>query len=407
MVMMLSNTMIPMACAWIAVTHRPISTFHSSRYNSHQRYHNDIINTKRGRVHSATTTTLYSDFTSLHHETQTDSELMELLRNQPTLARQVYVSPILWKSNEEWKSFMFSLRDDNGDDTTTSTTTTTTTKKDHLWEQIKLEAVESLKTQPEAGPQLYQGILSQGYLLEAVVTIVARAYECCFVSQKNEEWFHSYTCLCSLFLFPLFSSLVDEIETELIVATEIKKLFLELLTKEDEVSIHCDIIAAATRSPSVGYALLAVLFQTGLHALICYRVGHRLWQQGRTGLAYYLQSTVSRQYSADIHPACNMGQGIYLCTSSGVVIGETATVGNDVSILQGVTLGGTGKETGDRHPKVDGGVILEDSATVLGNIKVGGGAVVSAKVRQRMASRRVLQLFVGNPHFSNFFLLTR
>jgi serine O-acetyltransferase len=178
--------------------------------------------------------------------------------------------------------------------------------------------------------------------------------------------------------FRFFSS--DEIETELIVATEIKRLFLELLTKEDEVSIHCDVIAAATRSPSVGNALLAVLFHTGLHALICYRVGHRLWEQGRSGLAYYLQSTVSRQYSADIHPACKMGQGIYLCTSSGVVIGETATIGNDVSILHGVTLGGTGKETGDRHPKVDGGVILHDSATVLGNIRVGEGASVLAKV---------------------------
>jgi serine O-acetyltransferase len=74
-----------------------------------------------------------------------------------------------------------------------------------------------------------------------------------------------------------------------------------------------------------------------------------------------------------------MGQGVYLCASSGVVIGETATVGNDVSILHGVTLGGTGKETGDRHPKIDAGVILQDSATVLGNINVGEGAVVTAK----------------------------
>jgi serine O-acetyltransferase len=124
---------------------------------------------------------------------------------------------------------------------------------------------------------------------------------------------------------------------------------------------------------------LAVLFHTGYHALVCYRVGHRLWQQGRKGLAYYLQSTVSRHYSADIHPACRIGQGIYLCSSAGVVIGETATIGNDVSILHGVTLGGTGKEIGDRHPKVQHGVILEDSATVLGNIVVGSGAIVQAK----------------------------
>jgi serine O-acetyltransferase len=171
----------------------------------------------------------------------------------------------------------------------------------------------------------------------------------------------------------------DEIETELIKATELKKLFLDSLTEEDVEAIRCDTIAAATRSPSLGLASLAILFQTGLHALVCYRVGHRLWQQNRTGLAYYLQSTVSRQYSADIHPACRMGRGIYLRTASGLVIGETASVGDDVCILQGVTLGGTGKESGDRHPKVQHGVVLHDSATVLGNIQVGTGAVISAK----------------------------
>jgi serine O-acetyltransferase len=73
----------------------------------------------------------------------------------------------------------------------------------------------------------------------------------------------------------------------------------------------------------------------GFHALVCYRVGHLLWQAGRTGLAYYMQSTVSRKYSADMHPASRLGRGIYLRVGSGVVIGETATVGNDVSILEG------------------------------------------------------------------------
>ncbi|KAL3914579.1 MAG: hypothetical protein SGILL_006047 [Bacillariaceae sp.] len=215
---------------------------------------------------------------------------------------------------------------------------------DHLWEQVKMEAASALDREPAAGPQLYQTILSQPSLMEAIVTIVA-----------------------------------IEIETELISATEIKQLFLDLLTKEDEEAIHCDAIASATRSPSIGHALLAVLFQSGFHALVCYRVGHRLWKDGRTGLAYYLQSTVSRHYSCDIHPACQMGQGIYLCTSAGVVIGETAMIGNDVSILHGVTLGGTGKENGDRHPKIKSGVILMDSSTVLGNIQIGEGVIVQAK----------------------------
>ena len=207
-----------------------------------------------------------------------------------------------------------------------------------------MEATASLGPEPEAGPQLYQAILSQPSLVEAIVTLIA-----------------------------------NELETELVRATELRILFLQLLTPQDHDLIASDIVAAASRSPSVGTALMAVMFQTGLHALVCYRVGHRLWLADRKGLAYYLQSSVSRRYSADIHPACKMGSGIYLSTTAGVVIGETAVVGDDVSILQGVTLGGSGKERGDRHPKVANGVILLDGATVLGNIPVGDGAVITAK----------------------------
>ena len=215
---------------------------------------------------------------------------------------------------------------------------------DPLWEQIKLEAENMLASEPQSGPQLYSLILSQPSLIEAVATIIS-----------------------------------NEIETELIPATSLRNLFLELLTAQDRRSITLDIMAAALRSPSVGTAVNAIVFNRGLHALVCYRVGHRLWQAGRTGLAYYMQSTVSSRFSADIHPAARMGSGIYLNCGGGIVIGETAVIGDDVSILQGVTLGGTGKEAGDRHPKVGDGVILSDGATVLGNIEVGDGAVVTAK----------------------------
>ena len=215
---------------------------------------------------------------------------------------------------------------------------------DPLWEEIKLEAENMLASEPQSGPQLYSLILSQPSLIEAVATIIS-----------------------------------NEIETELIPATSLRNLFLELLTAQDRRSITLDIMAAALRSPSVGTAVNAIVFNRGLHALVCYRVGHRLWQAGRTGLAYYMQSTVSSRFSADIHPAARMGSGIYLNCGGGIVIGETAVIGDDVSILQGVTLGGTGKEAGDRHPKVGDGVILSDGATVLGNIQVGDGAVVTAK----------------------------
>jgi len=127
------------------------------------------------------------------------------------------------------------------------------------------------------------------------------------------------------------------------------------------------------------YKYNSVLYHQGFHALVCYRLGHRLWQAKRTGLAYYMQSTVSRKYSADIHPAARLGKAIHLRATAGVVIGETAVIGDDVSILEGVTLGGTGKESGDRHPKLANGVLVEHAASILGNIQVGEGSIISSR----------------------------
>ena len=219
-----------------------------------------------------------------------------------------------------------------------------TARSNLLWEQAKTEAQHALTVEPHAGTQLYQGILWHKSLLEAIVTNISH-----------------------------------EIETELMPATAIKNLFLEALTPEDEKAIELDIMAVAMRSPSSGNIMTTILFHKGFHSLVCYRVGHRLWEAGRSGLAYYMQSIVSRKFAADIHPAARIGPGTYLSSGGGVVIGETAVVGQDTSILQGVTLGGTGKENGDRHPKIGNGVILHPGATVLGNISVGDGAVVAPK----------------------------
>mmetsp|Transcript_11493 Transcript_11493/g.22941 ORF Transcript_11493/g.22941 Transcript_11493/m.22941 type:complete len:451 (+) Transcript_11493:241-1593(+) len=216
---------------------------------------------------------------------------------------------------------------------------------DPLWAQIKLEANHALANEPDAGPQLYQHILRQPSLMDALASIISH-----------------------------------EIETELIPATAIQALVLDQLLLQDDRNVHLDVIASANRNPSSdATALSVVLFHQGLHALVCYRVAHRLWQAGRTGMAYYMQSTVSSRYSADIHPAAEIGGGTYLNIGGGIVIGETARVGDDVTILQGCTLGGTGKEAGDRHPKVESGVILHCGATILGNLRVGTGAVVAAK----------------------------
>ena len=256
----------------------------------------------------------------------------EMWRNRLDLASKPYIGS-LFATEPDWKPYLDSLRNKKRQG------------QDPLWEQTKLEAMDALGPEPEAGPQLYQGILSQPNLVESIVTTIA-----------------------------------NEIETVLFPATALKNLFLTMLTPEDEIAIHLDIMATATRSSGVANALIATLFHKGLHAVVCYRVGHRLWLAKRTGLAYYMQSTVSRRYSADIHPASRIGSGIYMNAGGGIVIGETAVVGQDVSILQGVTLGGTGTEKlSDRHPKVGNGVILADGSTVLGNIPVGDGSVVTPK----------------------------
>jgi len=109
-----------------------------------------------------------------------------------------------------------------------------------------------------------------------------------------------------------------------------------------------------------------------------HRVGHWLWQQGRHSLALFLQSRMAQKFAIDIHPAAILGHGILLDHGSGLVVGETAVVGNRVSILQSVTLGGTGKVDGDRHPKIGDGVLISAGAKILGNIRVGEGAKVGA-----------------------------
>lgn len=277
-------------------------------------------------------------------------DLWDAAIDSSTVLRNPYRSALL-ASSEQWEAFIVNLEQraafGSGKGSVRKEdrrSSLRSNKIDPFWEQIKLEAEAALQLEPQAGPQLYQGILSQPTLMSAICTVVSH-----------------------------------EIESELIPATTLKNLFMELLTPQDVYCIRQDLQAVASRDASIEHAMGAILFHNGFHALVCYRVGHRLWQANRVGLAYYMQSTVSRHYSADIHPACVMGYGIYVRVGAGVVIGETAVVGNDVSILEGVTLGGTGKESGDRHPKVAHGVIVQDGGTVLGNILVGEGAVISAK----------------------------
>jgi len=150
-----------------------------------------------------------------------------------------------------------------------------------------------------------------------------------------------------------------------------------------------DMQAVLDRDPATRSTLQPFLFFKGFLALQTHRVGHWLWNEGRETLGFFLQSRMSELYGVDIHPAVPIGSGVFIDHATGIVIGETARIGDDVSMLHGVTLGGTGKVFTDRHPKIGNGVLLGAGAKVLGNItvgdeaRVGSGSVVLSDVPPR------------------------
>jgi len=143
-------------------------------------------------------------------------------------------------------------------------------------------------------------------------------------------------------------------------------------------AIRADLEAIASRDPASHGVSEPFLHYKGFHALESYRTANWLWEQGRQALACYLQNRISELFGVDIHPAAKIGKGILIDHATGVVIGETAVIEDDVSMLHEVTLGGTGRETGDRHPKVRRGVLIGAGAKILGNVVIGEGAKVGA-----------------------------
>lgn len=141
---------------------------------------------------------------------------------------------------------------------------------------------------------------------------------------------------------------------------------------------EADLQAVYERDPATKGYLQAFMFFKGFLTLQVYRIAHRLWRDGRVTMAHLLQSRVSELFQIDIHPAARIGKGVFMDHGTGIVIGETAVVGDDVSMLHGVTLGGTGAEQGDRHPKIGKGVLLGAGAKVLGNIEIGDHAKIAA-----------------------------
>jgi len=174
--------------------------------------------------------------------------------------------------------------------------------------------------------------------------------------------------------------LAHKLQDHMVANAEWQPLFARVLSAESALAqcFVADMEAIRSRDCACNYYYQALCFFKGFHALAAYRIMHALWLQNHQPLALLLQNRISAVWGVDIHPAARIGDGVMLDHATGIVIGETAVIGHNVSIMQSVTLGGTGKESGDRHPKIRDGVLISVGATILGNIEIGEGAQVAA-----------------------------
>lgn len=174
--------------------------------------------------------------------------------------------------------------------------------------------------------------------------------------------------------------LANKLVTPDLSAVLLRDLIIDAFRADGSIgaAVRADLLAARTRDPATHGYTQPFLYYKGFHALQAYRVAHWLWGQGRHALAAHFQNRISEAFGVDVHPAARIGSGILIDHGTSVVIGETAVVEDNVSLLHEVTLGGTGKESGDRHPKVRRGVLIGAGAKILGNIEIGLGAKVGA-----------------------------
>ncbi len=174
--------------------------------------------------------------------------------------------------------------------------------------------------------------------------------------------------------------LAGKLQSAAMNALTVRQLIDEALDGDDGIglAVREDLRAVLSRDPACRSYLVPLLYFKGFHSLQSYRVAHYFWTHGREPLALFLQSRISEAFAVDIHPGARIGKGIMFDHATSVVIGETAVVEDDFSMLHEVTLGGTGKVGGDRHPKIGRGVMIGAGAKVLGNIKVGEGAKIGA-----------------------------
>ena len=194
------------------------------------------------------------------------------------------------------------------------------------------------------------------------------------------SYYHATILSHHSFASALSFRLASKLDTPMVPTMLIRDVINEAMADDASIltAAEIDVIATYTRDPACEDLSTPFLFFKGFHALQAYRISHWLWHQGRRSLAQFFQNQISVGLGVDIHPAARMGSGIMLDHATGIVIGETAVVDDDVSILHAVTLGGTGKESGDRHPKIRRGVLLAAGCKVIGNIVVGECAKVGA-----------------------------
>lgn len=216
---------------------------------------------------------------------------------------------------------------------------------DPIWARIRAEAEAIAANEPELASFVYANVLNHPSLEEAIAHRIANR--------------------------------LDHYD---VPGDLIRQAFAEVLAEDPELGdvFRVDIAAVLDRDPACTRMIEPVLYFKGFHAIEAHRLAHWLYQRGRRDFAFYLQATASVVFQTDIHPAVPMGRGVFLDHATSLVVGGTAVIEDDVSILQDVTLGGTGKESGDRHPKIRRGVLIGAGAKILGNIEVGEGAHVGA-----------------------------
>ena len=200
--------------------------------------------------------------------------------------------------------------------------------------------------------------------------------------------------------------LASKLDNPMLPTMLIRDVIDEAMQNDDSLlsAAEIDVLATYTRDPACDDLTTPFLFFKGFHALQAHRIANWLWQQGRKTLAQFFQNQISVTLGVDIHPAAKVGSGIMFDHATGIVIGETAVIEDDVSILHSVTLGGTGKSSGDRHPKIRKGVLLSAGCKVIGNIevgynaKVGAGSVVLENVPPNVTVAGVPAKIVGHQH---------